>query len=195
MVTDLVQTALSVVDGAGFTTLEQCPHCGGPVTGYDTRQKKFAVVLDGDEERTLTVRVKRFTCRSCGRLCYSDEPFYPGTRIGSPVIDFYLTKSLIMPSSQAARVIAAMGIVVDRTTWKNYRDRAMPEVPQADFFGMLLPRSILSLSALAAKGPAGDRITGRDILAACGWPSRWGRAGGMIRDTPGFWGNPTVTPW
>lgn len=172
MVTDLFQTALSVVDGAEFSTLEQCPHCGGPVTGYDTRKKKFAVVLDGEEERTLTVQVKRFTCRSCSRLCYADEPFYPGSRIGSPIIDFYVTKSLIMPPSCAARVIAAMGIVVDRTTWKNYRDRPMPGIPQAEFFGMLLPRSILSLSALAAKSPAGDKVTGRDILEACGWPSR-----------------------
>jgi len=173
MVTDLVQTALSVVDGVEFAGLEQCPHCGGPVTGYDTRQKKFAVVLEGEEERTLSVRVKRFTCRSCSRLCYADEPFYPGTRIGSPIIDFYFTKSAIMPSGRAARVIAAMGIVVDRTTWKNYRDREVPEIPQAEFYGMLLPRSILSLSALAAKGPAGDRVRGSDILDACGWPSRW----------------------
>jgi len=174
MVTDLFQTAISLVEGAEFTSLEQCPYCGGPVTGYDTRQKKFAVVLEGEEERTITIRVKRFTCRSCGQLCYADEPFYPGTRIGSPIIDFYITKSAIMQPSRAARIIAAMGIVVDRTTWKNYRDRVMPEIPQAEFFGMLLPRSVLSLSALAAKGPSGDKVTGRDILAACGWPSRGG---------------------
>jgi hypothetical protein len=172
MVTDLFQTAISLVDGAEFTSLEQCPHCGGLVSGYDTRQKKFAVVLEGEEERTITVRVKRFTCRSCGQLCYADEPFYPGSRIGSPIIDFYVTKSAIMSSSRAARVIAAMGIVIDRTTWKNYRDRTMPEIPQAEFFGMLLPRSILSLSALAAKSPAGDKVTGRDILAACGGVAR-----------------------
>lgn len=193
MVTDLFQTALSVVDGAEFTSLEVCPHCGGPVSGYDTRQKKFAVVLEGEEERIIKVRVKRFTCRSCSRLCYADEPFYPGTRIGSPIIDFYITKSAIMPSGRAARVIATMGIVVDRTTWKNYRDRPMPEVPQAEFYGMLLPRSILSLSALAAKGPAGDRISGRDILVACGWPSRRGTPC-RIQDPPGVRGKSEFLP-
>lgn len=173
MVTDLFQTAVSVVNGAEFSSLDRCPHCGGPVTGYDTRQKKFAVVMEEGQERTITVRVRRFTCRLCNQLCYADEPFYPGSRIGSPIIDFYITKSAIMPSARAARIIATMGIVVDRTTWKNYRDRAMPEIPQAEFFNMLLPRSILSLSALAARGPAGDQVTGRDILEACGYPSRW----------------------
>jgi hypothetical protein len=173
MVTDLFQSALSVVDGVEFTGLEECPHCGGPVAGYDTRRKKFAVVLDGEEKRTITVRVKRFTCRSCSRLCYADEPFYPGSRIGSPIIDFYLTKAAIMPPSRAAYLINRMGIRVDRTTWKNYRDRTMPAIPQAEFYGMLLPRSILSLSALAARSPAGDQVKGSDILEVCGWPSRW----------------------
>jgi hypothetical protein len=171
MVRDLVQTTISSFDGIEFTGLSRCPRCGGPLQGYDTRQKKFAVLREHEQEYTITVRVKRFTCRRCKRLCYADEPFYPDTRIGSPVIDLFSTLATAMPSSRAARVIDAMGIVVDRTTWRNYAGRNFGDIPTADVFGMRLPFSLLSLSTLAARIPEGGRIPGAEALAACGFPS------------------------
>ncbi len=171
MVRDLVQTTLSAFDGIEFTGLSRCPGCGGAVQGYDMKQKKFAVLREHEQEYTITVRVKRFTCRACRSLCYADEPFYPETRIGSPVIDLFYTLSTTMPPSRAARVLDALGIVVDRTTWRNYRGRYSGEIPAADVFGMKLPFSLLSLSTLAARVPEGGRITGAEALAACGFPS------------------------
>jgi len=173
MITGIVQTAVCAFDGAEFMKRETCPFCGGPVQGYDTREKKFAVLLEEDRERTITVRVRRFTCRSCKRLCNADEPFYPDTRIGSPIIDLYTTLSATMPHSRAARVIDAMGIRIDRTSWRNYQDRAMPEIPATEMFGMRLPRSVLSLSTLAARIPEGGCIMGAEALAACGFPSAY----------------------
>jgi hypothetical protein len=68
-------------------------------------------------------------------------------------------------------VIDAIGIVVDRTSWRNYAGRDFGEIMAVDAFGMHLPFSLLSLSTLAARGGEGGRITGTEALAACGFPS------------------------
>jgi hypothetical protein len=173
MATDIVQTAISAFDGVEFTHLLSCDKCGGPVQGYDTKTKKFAVLHDGDRTRVITVRVRRFTCRNCKSLCYADEPFYPGTRIGSMIIDLFLTLATTMPRSRAARVIEAMGIVVDRTTWQHYTGEMIPDIQTADVFGMRLPLSVLSISGLAAACGEGGRIIGAEALAVCGFPSAY----------------------
>lgn len=171
MVIDIVQSAICSLDGTEFTHLAACPVCGGRVQGYDTRTKKYAVIRDEDGERTITVRIKRFTCRNCKKLCNADEPFYPGTRIGSLVVDLFFCLSATMPESRAARHIDAMGIRVDRTSWKNYSGRAIPEISVTDIFGMRLPSSVLGLSSLFALAPNGGRIDGADVLKACNFPS------------------------
>jgi hypothetical protein len=171
MLTDIVQAAISSFHGAEFIRLDRCPVCGGPVQGYDTRTKKYAVIRDGTGERTITVRVKRFTCRKCNRLCNACEPFYPGTRIGSLVVDLFYTFTATMPASRAARLIDAMGIRVDRTSWKNYTGRPVPEIPTMEIFGMRLPSSVLTLSNIAARIPDGGCVEGPEALAACGYPS------------------------
>ncbi len=171
MVIDILQTALGAFEGTEFSGLPQCPLCGGPVSGYDTRPKQFAVIREQEEERVIMVKVKRFTCRKCLHLCYADEPFYPGTRVGSPVIDLYITLCRSMPSGRAARMIEAMGICVHRTTWRNYHPENFPDIPAADFFGMNLPFSLLSVSALAASSGEGSSTQGAELLAACGFPS------------------------
>ncbi|MCK9579908.1 MAG: hypothetical protein M0Q92_05590 [Methanoregula sp.] len=173
MLTDIVQTAVSTYDGMEFTHLAACPFCGSPVQGYDTRQKKYAVLKDRERERTITVRVKRFTCRSCNKLCNADEPFYPDSRIGSLVVDLYFSFATTMPGCRAARLLGAMGIKVDRTTWKNYAGRRMPEIPATEIFGMRLPTSVLAISDLKARSPRGEGVTGADALAACGFPSTY----------------------
>ena len=171
LIADLVQTALQVFDNLEFATRSACPRCGGPVQGYDTKPKKFATIVENGQERVITVRVKRFRCRSCGELCYADEPFYPGTRIGSPVIDLFTSFSSIMPRSRAARVIGALGISVDRTTWKNYTAKDFSDIPEMDMFGMRLPASIMILSTIAARSGDASRPDPQEILKACGHPS------------------------
>jgi hypothetical protein len=171
MITGIVQTAICAFDGVEFDRREECPFCGGPVLGYDTRQKKFAVLQEADHERTITVRVKRFTCRTCKRLSNAEEPFYPDSRIGSIIVDLYTTLSTTIPHSRAARIIDAMGIRVDRTSWRNYHNRVMPEIPTTDMFGMRLPQSVLTFSTIAARTPERSCIEGAEALAACGFPS------------------------
>jgi hypothetical protein len=171
MATDIIQNAFSSLDGIAFTGLAACPHCGGTLTGHDTKEKQFAIIADREGTRTIHVKVKRFRCRECGRLCYADEPFYPDTRTGSPVIDLCVTLSATMPAGRAARVLGAMGVMVDRTSCLLYAKKHAGEIPTADFFGMRLPFSILSLANIAALVPEGERIAGADVLAACGFPS------------------------
>jgi hypothetical protein len=169
LVTDIIQAALSSLDGMEFTGIISCPLCGGILQGYDRKKKKFAVLREQTGERVITVRVKRFHCRKCGNLCYADEPFYPDTRIGSPVLDIFSSLSATMPPSRAARVIDAMGIVVNRTTWRYYTGRPFPEIPVLEVFGMRLPLSVVRLSDIAVQSGESDPA---DVIAACGYPSR-----------------------
>ena len=173
MLVTIVSAALSAVDGVQFTECTACPVCGGPVRGYDTKKKRFAVVMEGETRRALYVYVKRFYCRKCQRLCYADEPFYPGTRIGSPVIDLGLTVSATMTPNRVAAYLAALGIVVDRTTFRLYVKRTVPLVPTTDVFGIRIPLSVVTLSTLATGTGEGGRIEGAEVLAACGFPSAY----------------------
>lgn len=178
MLTMIVQTGVLAADGVLFTDYTACPECGGSLAGYDTKKKRFAVVRNGEEEQTISVFVRRFRCRSCYRLTYADEPFYPGTRIGSPVIDLCIALSMTMPVNRIAAYLAAMGVVVDRTSCRlyirnsrsNYIRNNARYIGTSTLFGIHLPRSIISLSALAS-GNTGTSIPGNEILAACGFPS------------------------
>jgi hypothetical protein len=173
MVTDIIQTALSSLDGMEFPEISSCPSCGGILQGHDRKEKQFAVLREPTGERVITVRVRRFHCRSCGALCYADEPFYPDTRIGSPVIDLFLSLAAMMPPSQAARIIDAMGIVVHRTTWKNYSGRSFAaDIPVMDIFGMRLPVCIVQLSDIAIRSGEFGPAYPAEVIAACGYPSR-----------------------
>lgn len=173
MASDIIKNALSSLDGVEFTELASCPNCGGVVSGHDMKKKQFAVLDDNGKSRIIHVRVKRFRCRQCGKLCYAAEPFYPGTRIGSPVIDLCITLSETMPANRAARVLMAMGVIVDRTSCLLYTKNRRGDIPIANVFGMHLPFSVFSLSNLAAQNFEGGRIRGTDALAACGFPSAY----------------------
>ena len=138
-----------------FDTRDACPACGGPLSGYDTRKKQFAVMLREGTPHPLHVLVKRFTCRTCGMICYADEPFYTGTRHGSPVVDLCRTLSMTMPFHRTAAYMEHMGIVIDRGTVRNYaRDRIRKSrLPISS--GSVFPfRSFHSLLSLPGRGVA-----------------------------------------
>ena len=171
MLTSIVQAGLMAVDGASFSELGACPACGGPVSGYDTKNKIFALVRDGEGEHTLKITVKRFYCRTCDRIFNADEPFYPGTRTGSPVIDLCLTLAASMHANRTAAYLDAMGVLVDRTSCRIYiRDQAR-QIPANNLFGIMVPFSVISLSSLAGKKSKRAPVSGAEILAACGFPS------------------------
>jgi hypothetical protein len=171
MVTDIVQSALFVCDGILFADLAACPYCGGEVQGYDTRKKQFGVIRENEKELVIHVRVKRFYCKTCKTICYADEPFYPDTRVGSPLIDLCKTFAATVPFSRTSTYLSLIGIAIDRGSVRNYAKRDFGEIKTADMFGMRLPFSILSLSSLTASDGEGSGIKGAEVLAACGFPS------------------------
>ena len=171
MLVDLVQTALTACDGTVFDNRNACPSCGGSLSGYDKKKKQFAVLMERQGRLPVHVFVKRFSCKVCKKVCFANEPFYPGTRTGSPVVDLCLTLSGSMPFTRAAVYLEEMGIVVDRMTVRNFSRLAVPEIPTADVFSIHLPMSIISLSTLAAGLREGSCIEGAEALAACGFPS------------------------
>ncbi|MFA5221748.1 MAG: hypothetical protein WC391_05650 [Methanoregula sp.] len=174
MLFTIVNVALSAADGVVFTDHSACPACGGTsLAGYDTKKKQFAVLREGTATRTLYVYVKRFYCRDCHTLCYADEPFYPKTRMGSPVVDLAITLFAEMPPNRVASYAAAMGIILDRTTCRLYAKKEFPHVPTTDLFGIRIPVSVFTLSTLATTAGEGSSIMGAEILAACGFPSAY----------------------
>jgi len=173
MACDLIQDALCSLDGVEFTDGRRCPVCGGPVQGHDIKTKKFATLLDHGELRDIHVKVKRFTCRVCESLCYAEEPFYPDTRIGSPVIDLCTTISQSVPFNRTAKVLEVIGVVVDRGSIRNFSHRSLPNVATVDVFGMRIPFSVLSLSSISARIRQGTRVPGAEVLASCGFPSAY----------------------
>jgi hypothetical protein len=173
MLVTIVSASLSAVDGILFTGCAACPKCGGSLSGYDTKKKRFAVVMERDVRRTLHVYVKRFYCNTCHQLCYAHEPFYPGTRIGSPVVDIGITIAAMMPPNRVAAYLAALGIVIDRTTYRLYAKRTFPAIPTTDVFGIRIPMSVFNLFNLVTQSTEGSRIEGAEVLAACGFPSTY----------------------
>jgi hypothetical protein len=174
MLVDLVGNALSSMEGAKFVDLDACPSCGGPVSGHDLRAKRFAVLLEDGKERTIQVYVKRFYCLKCGALCYADAPFYPDTRLGSPIVDLCLVLSHQMPFNRVAQYLRAMGIVVDRGTIRNYASRDFGPIPATELFGIPLPLSLLNLATFILDSERRP-VIGAEALAACGFPTA-GRA-------------------
>lgn len=175
MLSTIVQTGLVAVDNVLFGELMACPACGGPVSGYDTKKKVFAIIREEEKKRTIRVFVKRFYCRSCDHIVNADEPFYPGTRIGSPVIDLCLSLATMMPVNRTAIYLDTMGVVVDRTSCRLYVREHTQEIPANDLFGIRMPLSVVALSTLAARTGQRSPISGTEVLAACGFPSA-GRA-------------------
>ena len=171
LLADLVQMTLTACDGVLFEEAASCPYCGGQLVRYDVKKKQFAFVMDGGRKRVITALVRRFLCRDCRHIVPAGQPFYPDTRIGSPVIDLCVTLGETMPYSRVSSCLAEMGVVVDRWSVRNYVKGNIRTVPAADVFGIRLPLSLVSLSTLAGNIPEGGRVDARAMLAACGYPS------------------------
>ena len=145
MMADMVRKGIMGVDGTVFEDLDRCPHCGGPVRPHDYRTKRFATVTDGTRTRDVRVRVKRFRCARCGRLCYADSPFYPGTRHGAPIVELAAVLAERLPPGRTAGALERMGIVLDRATIRAYARLPLPPITTMELFGIPIPVSLLQL--------------------------------------------------
>lgn len=171
MLATLTLAGLDLMDGVRFEGAAACPACGGSLTGYDWIPRTFATLREDGADRDITVRVKRFTCSSCGRIVPADTPFYPDTRVGAPVIDLCVVLGRMMPVTRAAAYLAAEGIVMSRSSCRNYAERDFGNIPVTSLFGTLVPTSVLSLSLLASRWPERGTVPGAEALRACGFPT------------------------
>ncbi|MDD1676533.1 MAG: DUF6431 domain-containing protein [Methanomicrobiales archaeon] len=154
MLSALITTALSGVDGMVFAKHGPCPHCGGTLTGYDEKRRRFAVLLEGENQREISVRVRRFRCGKCGRISTAQAPFYPDTRYGSAVVDLCVVMSRTFPRSRVATVLRSMGVIVNRGTVRNYAARDFGTIPFTEIFRIPIPMSVIHLSALLSEKEA-----------------------------------------
>ena len=93
-----------------LTGRDACPVCGGKVSGYDTKKKQFAVIRENDGLKPVHVFIRRYACHECHAVCYADEPFYPDTRVGSPLVDLCRTLGETMPYNRVAVHLLHLGI-------------------------------------------------------------------------------------
>lgn len=171
MLATLVLTGLDVMDGVQFEDGPKvCPDCGGSLSGHDWISRTFATLREKEVERDITVRVKRYSCTKCGKIVPADAPFYPDTRIGSPVVDLVVILGKMMPVSRVAAYLETEGIVMSRSSCRNYAERDFGEIPVTPLFGTYIPTSVLSLSLLASRFPEGTSVPGAEALRACGFP-------------------------
>jgi hypothetical protein len=170
MLGDLVQTTLLAMEGVSFTDLPACPECGGPLKRHDRKEKRFARLLVDGEGKDIHVLVDRFRCRSCGGFWYAREPFYEGVRFGIPVVDLSISLARVHPYHRTEKILASLGLLVDRGTIRLYAQRAQREVPATGILGIPLPVSLFRLSNLVSRRPKGSPVTGAEVLAALGLP-------------------------
>jgi hypothetical protein len=151
MLQALVQSGFLAVEGMEFSVLESCPVCGGEVVGYDRKERNFATLLEEGKEKEIKVFVRRFRCRACGAISPAEAPFYPDTRTGSPVVDLCVVLSRTRTPGKVVALLKALGIVADRGTVRNLAARDFPDIPVTEMFGLVLPRSVISLSMIGLR--------------------------------------------
>jgi hypothetical protein len=159
MMADMVRNGIAAVDGTVFENLDACPGCGGAVRPHDLRVKRFATITGDPAVRDVHVAVKRFRCTRCGRLCYADSPFYPGTRHGAPIVELAAVLAERMPPGRTAKTLERLGIVLDRATVRSYAALPLPPITTTYLFGMPVPISILQLSSSASLRSAAGSAT------------------------------------
>lgn len=172
MLFDAIVCGISSIDKALFAHIGPCPYCGGTPAPYDTKEKIYATLHTREGTQKITVFVRRYHCRDCGRLLYADEPFYPDTRLGSTIVDLATALSLLNSFSHTAEIINAMGIEIDRGSVRKYALSDLP-VPKINFFyGFPLPFSLFSLIGRPL-GLKSGAAAGAEVLAASGFPSAY----------------------
>jgi rubredoxin len=167
---DIVQTTFSACDGLVFDRYRCCPDCGGTATGYDRKEKQFAVLTDGQKNKAIIVIVKRFRCITCGKIFSADAPFYPKTRNGSPIIDLCITLGQTMPFSRVSTHLAFLGIIVDRWTVRKYiLNNRHRTVATTELYSMRVPLSLVNLTALFANANEKNPLDPQEVLVVCGF--------------------------
>jgi hypothetical protein len=170
ILSSVIITALTGIDSMEFTLISECQYCKGLVRFHDIRVKRYATVIENGQKRIISVKVHRYYCRDCGKLCYARAPFYPNTKFGSPVIDLCMTLARDHSFNHTAKILQTIGVVVDRGTIRNFSGRELPLVSYAKIYGLPIPLSICYLSDLLSREKWNFQVNQEEILDVCGFP-------------------------
>lgn len=170
VIADCVSLALSGVADIQFLDASVCPECAGLLMSHDLKKRRFSTLQTENGPNHIYVYIKRYYCRDCGHLCYADAPFYLNSRFGAPVVDLCLTLCRDHSYSQTSTILQDLGIIVDRGTVRKMALAFSHQIPVVDLYGIMLPQSILALSALVMQSMPSGALTGAEVLKACGFP-------------------------
>ena len=170
MLSATISMGIASLDGVLFKEIGDCPHCGGHPMPYDTKTKNYATLILPSGTHTVSVKVRRFICRECGRLLYAEEPFYPDTRVGSAIVDLALNLSRTNSYSHAAAIMEGLGIQMNRSSVRNYALSDLPMTGFSSLYGLPLPNSLISLMGKSFSGTEEETNL---VLRASGYPSRY----------------------
>jgi hypothetical protein len=103
--------------------LGSCQHCGSTDCKKLGLEKKVVASLIGRNGTSfipVTVYKQKHYCKRCGRTYTARGPFYEGANYGTPIVDLALALSTENSAYGVERVLANMGLQVDRDTVLNY---------------------------------------------------------------------------
>jgi len=101
-----------------------CPVCGLEIrTRHDRREHIYATIITEKGFHLLTVWVKRYLCKNCGRPYLSRAPFYPGCLYARPVVDLCLFLAVANTPCRVEAILEELGLQVDRDTVLDYLHR------------------------------------------------------------------------
>ena len=168
---ELILAALYEVSNMTFMDPTPCPVCNDAskksLLGHDTIKRRFATVFENEEKVRLSVFVKRYTCKHCGQVIFARSPFYPNTRLGSPVIDLAMSLSSEYSFYQSSQILRMLNISMSRSAIRALALSKTWNITTVSLSGLLLPTSLLTLGTLASTCPG--NINSEDVLAACGF--------------------------
>ena len=168
---ELIITALCGVSNMTFMDPPSCPTCHGAskktFLDHDTLKRRFATVIIKGEKVKLSVSVKRYMCKQCGRVVFARSPFYPNTRLGSPVVDLAMSLASRYSFYQTYQIMEILNISISRSAIRALAQNREWNITTVSLSGLLLPVSLLSLGTLMSTSHSD--LTSEDVLVACGF--------------------------
>jgi len=120
---DAIQAKFYEYQGTELTKEHPCPRCKDRnYRKHDLKNKIFAILTTKDELEKISVRYRRFWCRTCEKTFSADisKLFYVECLYGRPVVNLCLLLSSSMPPRHVEEYLRRIGIQVDSDMIRRY---------------------------------------------------------------------------
>ena len=115
---------LQEYQGKRYDDPPACPDCKSVErTRWDWEKRLFCIIITERGFQDISVRVKRYKCKTCGRVYPSRAPFYPDCIYASPVVDACLYLASGNTFCSVEHILMMYGLQIDRDTVGNYAHR------------------------------------------------------------------------